>query len=246
MEELLRELVIHQTGDFFASLNRINFIVWDQDLRSLSSKLNQAISIYGVNKVAVYIVAFDEVVPIFIQAQSHPVLSTVKWYGSDGSALNNKLVKNTESATFSVKTNFLNPIYGVENDNNGDFKHIVSQIKKVLTELLDLMLVLLMIHYGLAVLAENDTKATNNINYLKNTLVRIADSYNGVTGNTELNQNGDRKYGDYDFWAVARNNNTNNDTHDAFTWKRVSKYMLGWELEIKNSHQRLCLQDNNC
>ena len=99
------------TGDFFASLNRINFIVWDQDLRSLSSKLNQAISIYGANKVAVYIVAFDEVVPIFIQTQSHPVLSTVKWYGSDGSALNNKLVKNTEAATFSVKTNFLNPIY---------------------------------------------------------------------------------------------------------------------------------------
>ena len=75
-------------------------------------------------------------------------------------------------------------------------------------------------------LAENDTKATNNINYLKNILVRIANSYNGVTGNTELDQNGDRKYGDYDFWAVTRNNNTNNDTHDAFTWKRVSKYML--------------------
>ena len=214
------------TGDFFASLNRINFIVWDQDLRSLSSKLNQAISIYGANKVAVYIVAFDEVVPIFIQTQSHPVLSTVKWYGSDGSALNNKLVKNTEAATFSVKTNFLNPIYGVENDNNGDFKHIVSQIKESIDRTprsyASVAYDTLWVRHS----AENDTKATNNINYLKNILVRIANSYNGVTGNTELDQNGDRKYGDYDFWAVTRNNNTNNDTHDAFTWKRVSKYML--------------------
>jgi branched-chain amino acid transport system substrate-binding protein len=113
-------------GDFFASLNRINFIVWDQDLKSLSSKLNQAIAAYGANRVAVYLVAFHEVVPIFIQAQSHPALSTVKWYGSDGSVLNNKLVKSDEAAKFALKTDFLNPIYGVENDNNENFKHITS------------------------------------------------------------------------------------------------------------------------
>jgi branched-chain amino acid transport system substrate-binding protein len=28
------------TGDFSSSLNRINFIIWDQDLRSLESKVN--------------------------------------------------------------------------------------------------------------------------------------------------------------------------------------------------------------
>jgi branched-chain amino acid transport system substrate-binding protein len=165
-------------------------------------------------------------VPIFIQTQSHPVLSTVKWYGSDGSALNNKLVKNTEAATFSVKTNFLNPIYGVENDNNGDFKHIVSQIKESIDRTPRTYASVAYDTLWVAALAENDTKATNNINYLKNTLVQIANSYNGVTGNTELDQNGDRKYGDYDFWAVTKNNNTNNNTHDAFSWKRVSKYML--------------------
>ena len=32
-----------RTGDFSTSLNRINFIIWDQDLRSLSSKVTQAI-----------------------------------------------------------------------------------------------------------------------------------------------------------------------------------------------------------
>ena len=40
-------------------------------------------------------------VPIFIQAQNHPVLSKVKWYGSDGSTLNNKLIRNTEGALLS-------------------------------------------------------------------------------------------------------------------------------------------------
>ncbi len=215
------------TGDFFASLNRINFIVWDQDLRSLSSKLNQAISTYGgdANKVAVYFVAFDEVVPIFIQAQSHSLLSEVKWYGSDGTALNNKLLKNEESAMFSVKTNFVNPIYGVNNDNNEKYKQVVSRIQENIGRTSRSYASVAYDALWVAALAENDTQATSNINYLKNTFVKIANSYNGITGITGLNQNGDRKYGDYDFWAVAKNNN-DISTHDAFTWKRVSKYML--------------------
>ena len=86
------------TGDLSASLNRINFIIWDQDLKTLEAKLKKAISNYGVNKVGVYFVAYDEVAPIFIQAQGHDILSEVKWFGSDGSALNNKVVRNTDAA----------------------------------------------------------------------------------------------------------------------------------------------------
>ena len=96
------------TGDFATSLNRINFIVWDQDLKVLDSKVNQAVSQYGIGKVGVYFVAFDEIAPIFIQAQNHPTLSKVKWYGSDGSTLNNKLIKNTEAASVCCKNEFHN------------------------------------------------------------------------------------------------------------------------------------------
>jgi branched-chain amino acid transport system substrate-binding protein len=72
-----------------------------------------------------------------------------------------------------------------------------------------------------AALAENNTKATHDINYLKNTIVKIADSYNGITGNTTLNEFGDRKNGDYDFWAVRNSGST----HDSFIWTRVGKYV---------------------
>jgi hypothetical protein len=51
--------------------------------------------------------------------------------------------------------------------------------------------------------------------------VKIADSYKGITGNTSLNEFGDRKYGDYDFWAVRDSQNT----HNSFIWKRVGKYV---------------------
>ena len=118
------------TGDLSASLNRINFIIWDQELKTLEAKLKKAISNYGVNKVGVYFVAYDEVAPIFIQAQGHDILSEVKWFGSDGSALNNKVVKNTDAAIFATKTGFANPIFGVENASNARFKRVEALIEK--------------------------------------------------------------------------------------------------------------------
>jgi ABC-type branched-subunit amino acid transport system substrate-binding protein len=212
---------IPNTGDFAASLNRINFIVWDQDLKALDSKVNQAISQYGIDKVGVYFVAFDEIAPIFIQAQNHPTLSKVKWYGSDGSTLNNKLIRNTEAAAFAVKTGFPTSIYAVEDDNDERLKHIEAQIHEQIERTPRSYASVAYDTLWVAALAENDTKATHDINYLKNTIVKIADSYKGITGNTSLNQFGDRKYGDYDFWAVRNSEST----HDSFIWKRIGKYV---------------------
>src|SRR5919199_1174583 len=211
---------IPNTGDFAASLNRINFIVWDQDLKALDSKVNQAISQYGVDKVGVYFVALDEIAPIFIQAQNHPTLSKVKWFSSDKETLNNKIIRNTEAAAFAVKTNFTTPIYVVENDNDERLKHIEDQIHEQIERTPRSYASVAYDTLWVAALAKNDTKATHDINYLKNTIVKISDSYNGITGNTTLNQFGDRKYGDYDFWAVRNSEGT----HDSFIWKRIGKY----------------------
>src|SRR5829696_7529406 len=85
-----------------------------EKFEKLGGKVNDAVSQYGADKVGVHIVAFDEIVPIMIQANRHQDLQSVRWYGSDGSAQNEGLIKNVEAAEFAVKTNFLNPIYGVE------------------------------------------------------------------------------------------------------------------------------------
>ena len=105
--------ILPYTGQFAASLNRINFIIWDQYLKSLNYQVSKAVQKYGADKVGVYLVSYDEVVPILIQAQNHPMLDGVKWYGSDGSALNEAVERNTEAAKFAVRTNFLNPLVGV-------------------------------------------------------------------------------------------------------------------------------------
>jgi branched-chain amino acid transport system substrate-binding protein len=214
---------IPRTGDFSTSLNRINFIIWDQDLRSLSSKVTQAVAQYGADKVGVYLVAFDEVVPIFIEAQNQPVLSMVKWYGSGTSALNNKLVRNIDAAMFAAKTGFVNPIYGVDNNNSYKFKLVDNQIQEMIGRVPRSYAEVAYDAFWVAALTENATAGTKDINSLKKTFLQIADSYTGITGNTSLNEAGYRKYGDYDFWAVKANNGNNND-RSAFEWKQVGTF----------------------
>jgi hypothetical protein len=109
-----------RTGHLVASLHRTNFIMWDSALKGLESRLQSAISQYGIDKVGIYMVSLDEVTPIFIQAYNHPVLSKVKWYGSDGSALNDELVSHYESAFFAVNTSFSNPIPRFDNNNDAN------------------------------------------------------------------------------------------------------------------------------
>jgi branched-chain amino acid transport system substrate-binding protein len=228
-------------GHFSTSLNRINLIIWNQQLSSLSSKLIQAIAQDGIDKVGVYLVAFDEVVPILIQAQDHPEFSRVKWYGSDGTALNNGLIKNFDAAIFAEKTAFLNPIYGVQpnNTNSIRYNHVQSEIQNMIGRIPRSYASVAYDSLWLAALTENAALRTmmlNDVNFLKKTFVHIADSYSGITGNTTLNAAGDRSSGNYDFWDIKQGSN------GAFTWQLVNKYRshLG-----NNNNSNEMTQENN-
>jgi branched-chain amino acid transport system substrate-binding protein len=227
-----------RTGDFSASLNRINFMIWDQDLRSLSLKISQAVTQYGADKVGVYLVSFDEVVPIFIEAQNEPVLSMVKWYGSDGSALNDKLVRNIEAAMFAAKTGFVNPIYGVENNNSYKFKLIDNQIQKIIGRVPRSYAEVAYDAFWVAALTENSTGGTKDIKPLKKTFLQIANSYTGITGDTSLNEAGDRKHADYDFWAIRANNgNINSNDQSVFAWEKVGIFQSNTNITIDSTNQ---------
>jgi branched-chain amino acid transport system substrate-binding protein len=189
-------------GNFAASLHRINFIVWEQELRSLTSKVNDAVKEYGADKIGVYIVAYDEIVPIMIQANRHQDLQSVRWYGSDGSAQNEGLIKNIEAAEFAVKTNFLNPVYRV-NASDSFMKleaRIVEEIDRVPRSYAEVAYDELWV--AALTLNNHSEIQQDNILSLREAFISTANSYVGVTGKTELNDAGDRKYAPYDFWTV--------------------------------------------
>ena len=104
------------TGKFATSLHRINFIMWNQDLEKLSEIVSDAVRKYGVHSVGVYIISYDEITPILIQAPLYGMLEKVRWYGSDSIAQNHHITKNIDSAMFAMNTNFTNPLYPISNE----------------------------------------------------------------------------------------------------------------------------------
>jgi ABC-type branched-subunit amino acid transport system substrate-binding protein len=211
-------------GNFAASLHRINFIVWEQDLRSLTSKVSDAVKQYGADKVGVYIVAFDEIVPILIQANRHQELESVRWYGSDGSAQHIGLIKNVEAGEFAVKTSFLNPIYGV--DANDSFKKLEARIAEKIGRIPRSYAEVTYDEFWVAALTLKNYVATeeHGMGSLRDAFAKTANSYVGVTGRTDLNDTGDRKYGSYDLWAVRPVDKEDVNKTGSFEWAKITAY----------------------
>jgi ABC-type branched-subunit amino acid transport system substrate-binding protein len=215
-------------GNFAASLHRINFIVWEQELKSLTQKVNDAVRQYGADKVGVYIIAFDEIVPIMIQANRHQELQSVSWYGTDGSVQNEGLIKNIEAAEFAVKTNFLSPIYGVERSDS--FKKLEERIVEEIHRVPRSYAQVTYDEFWVAALTLtlNNYTGTQQDDFgsLRQTFVNTANLYTGVTGRTELNDAGDRKNGSYDFWAIRPLSQDVNNK-GSFEWTNVAANPIG-------------------
>ena len=222
---------IPRTGQLAASLHRINFIMWENALKALDTRVQSAISQYGIDKVGVYMVSYDEVTPIFIQAYSHPILSKVKWYGSDKSALNQALVRHPESAFFAINTSFYNPTPGFENDNKDEnenlYYNLLDEIRKEVHAQPSPYSAVAYDILWIAARADNMTRYNMNkitdaqgIQNLRDAIMHSATAYFGVTGNTTLNNMGNRANGEYDFWKVKT---SITDDKESFHWIKTDR-----------------------
>jgi branched-chain amino acid transport system substrate-binding protein len=206
------------TGKFATSLHRINFLMWNQELEKLNAIVSNAIKKYGANSVGVYIISFDEITPILIQSTLYENLGKVRWYGNDKIAQNHQITKNVDSALFAMKINLSNPLYSIDGESKKlhDLKEV---LEKQLHEVSSITYSALAYDsYWIAALSLDKNNTTFNNSYNKNftksfqDIVReTADSFNeGISGKIKLNKAGDRIGGNYDFWIVAKDNDTQN------------------------------------
>ncbi len=199
-----------RTGQLAASLHRINFIMWDNTLKTLEKRVENAMSNYTPEQIGVFMVSLDEVTPLLIQAYHHPILSKVRWFGSDGTALNENLVRNSESALFAINTSFSSPIFSLQYGNKEKLDQLMEEIRSRVHVTPSPYSAVAYDAFWVAAMAENITML-NKGNYtsreivdgLKEAIVDSANSYFGVTGNTSLNSVGDRANGQYDYWKVV-------------------------------------------
>jgi hypothetical protein len=58
-------------------------------------------------------------------------------------------------------------------------------------------------------------------------------------GNTSLNEAGDRKHGDYDFWAIRANNGNSSNSNDesVFAWGQVGRFQSDTNISIDSTNQ---------
>ena len=217
------------TGKFATSLHRINFLMWNQELEKLNAIVADAIKKYGANSVGVYVISFDEITPILIQSTLYENLGKVRWYGSDKIAQNHQITKNIDAALFAMKTNLSNPLYSIDSESKKlhDLKEV---LEKQLHEVGSITYPALAYDsYWIAALSldKNNTTFNNNSNNenltrsFKDIIPETAESFDdGISGKIKLNKAGDRLDGNYDFWIVAKDNDT-----QSYEWKKEQQIL---------------------
>jgi branched-chain amino acid transport system substrate-binding protein len=184
---------------------------------ALRAQVEQAIAQQGTARVAVYVAAFDEVVQLFASAAADPVLGSVRWYGSNGVALSDALVSSPQAAEFAIRTGYPNPVFGRDEGAREIWEPLVTKIRERTGLEPDGFALAVYDAVWVAARAYIASGATRDIERLKQAFTTAAASGYGATGWTVLNEAGDRRYGDFDFWAIRMQDG-------APRWTRVAVY----------------------
>lgn len=188
------------------------------ELERLNGLVSDAIAQYGdTDAVAIHLMAFEEVIPLFSEAISYPLLRSVRWYGSDGTAFDANLLTNSEAARFAVDTEFSNSFYAPPETEK--YELLEQRVREQIESSLTAYAATVYDAVWVATLAYIATGGTDDAATLNQALHGTADSYFGATGWTALNEAGDRAFGDYEFWAIETVN-------EGYEWVRVARYAV--------------------
>lgn len=183
----------------------------------IQAQLSQALRRHPATEVAVYLAGFDEVVSLFHAAAALPLLQQVKWYGSDGVALSNALLADANAAQFAIAVDYPNPTLGLPEAAQPKWQALSDRVYAQTGQRPDAFALAAYDALWLAALNSAYQKRIQQ-HTDADILAQTADWHFGATGWTALNEAGDRRQGDYDFWALRR------DGQGAIQWVSVCRY----------------------
>lgn len=170
------------------------------EVRALADQVQKLVTQFGAGSVGVYYAAFAEAATFLTQAADYPVLASVRWFGSDGTALLDELAKTAPAAEFSQKIKMIHPIF---------WGPLTEKLDKLLTALkaklgrqpdsysfaaYDAVWVLT---YALLATGKYDAEAVRAV------LPEVAASYYGALGGIVLNPGGDLAAANYAMWMLV-------------------------------------------
>ncbi|MDW7731757.1 MAG: ABC transporter substrate-binding protein [Methanolobus sp.] len=171
------------------------------EVEALNEKVVAATSENEGASVAVLLCSFGEATDIFKLAKEYPALSEVDWYGTDGMALNKELINDDEAAAFAAKTNLRASMYGyvIANDR---YQEVGPRIEEKLGRTPESYALTSYDALWIATFADLDAIPDDDQS-VKMAVNALSETYWGISGWTILNENGDRKYWNYDIWTVT-------------------------------------------
>ncbi len=184
----------------------------------LAGLVQDAISAHGAENVAILHISFEEAVAFMTASLDHPVLSQVKWYGSDGTAASGGVLEDTNVRDFIVDVEYPCTIFSPA--PVGDkFEAVRANGLAVLGRepesysyaIYDIVWV-----YALSLLAVNEY----NAEAIQAVLPTITEVIFGASGVIRLDEAGDRTAGDYNIWRILEVSVGNYD------WEVVGRYVF--------------------
>lgn len=182
-----------------------------------SAQAKQAGSLYGDSAVAIYLASFDEGVAILAAAKNDPTLAGIRWYAGDGIAQSAKLAADPIGGEFATHAGFVAPLLGLDPASADQRANLVKRIHAVIGYDPDVFSLAV---YDAVWVAARTLIARNGVLDPRTFDAEFKDqagSYFGATGWTVLNEAGDRKYGDFDFWSLTGQGG-------AYTWQATAHY----------------------
>jgi branched-chain amino acid transport system substrate-binding protein len=176
-------------------------IEFSMEASNLAGKVSSAVDTYGADNVAVWHISFEEVNAFFTAANEYDVLSTVKWYGSDGTSLSGAILEDETVAEFAFKVGgypctIFTPTHSPkwEEVRQNNLEKIGREPDSYSYGVYD---VVWAYAYSLLAVDKYDPEAVRVV------LPTVTRSLFGASGWIDLNDAGDRKAGDYDIWVIG-------------------------------------------
>jgi branched-chain amino acid transport system substrate-binding protein len=174
-------------------------------LASLKTQVQAAITERGGTAgIAVAHAGFDEVVDVFKLATTDQVLSSVRWYGTDGTALTEPLRSDPVAAAFARKVSFWAPIPGVDAAASARWQPVAARIAAKAGSPPDAFGLAVYDAVWVAAQAYLAAGGKGRATALRKAFVTSAEGFYGASGWTALNAAGDRRFGDFDFFSLSQ------------------------------------------
>ena len=126
-------------------------------------------------------------------------------------------MSDTSATLFSYTHGVPCPLFGLDDAAKNKWLPLQERIKSQVSRIPDVYSYTAYDALWVLVKTYQDSGKDPSINMLKSAFIHEAGNYFGASGNTQLDENGDRAIGNYDFWAVK------NDSA-GYGWKRVARY----------------------